>query len=150
MLGKIGDAVAEKRGDIKKFVDDIGLGLKLGTVYQYVYTYRVYTKEDPNFTPDMYHGSVPWGMLQYVGSTSSEPIKKLNKLIDEGVRTMDGAFRAIKTEESGEEIPFKPKVNFRWDLGKKKWVISIKVEDWNIIDWSEVEKELTEALGRKL
>jgi len=150
LLGKIGDAVSKKHGDIKKFAEDIELGIKVGSLYQYIFTYRAYTKEDPNFTPDRYHGSVPWGMLQYVGSKSSEPIKKLNKLIDAGVRTAEGAIRSIKTEENGESIPFKPKVSFKWDIDKKKWVIHISVEDWEVIDWSEVEAELTKALKIKL
>jgi hypothetical protein len=151
LTGKLGDAIIqchethkEKYGDLVKYASDIGQNH--GSVEQYVYAYRKYTKEDPKFSPDNYFGRVPWGLIQLVASKSETPGVLLNELVDKGITSMEGGYREIKTRQTGEDVPRKPRVKLVWDENSKKWKIKIKNEDMDLIDWGEVREHLVAYL----
>lgn len=145
LLGKLGDAVAIKFGDVKKYSIDIGQNYTV--LWNYTGAYRKYTKEDPDFSPDKYYGKVTWGMIYLVSQNSDKPVTLLNELADKGVRTMEGAYRAIKTKQTGKELPKKPKLLLHWNEETNKWRIDINEEDLTSIDWTYVKEQLMSYLG---
>lgn len=144
LLGKLGDAVMKKYGDLKKYASDISQNLQV--IYNYVSAYRKYTEEDPNFSPDRYFGQVPWGML-YLVSQQDKPVTLLNELVDKGVKSMEGAYREIKQKEGGKEVPRKPKIMFMWNLEIGKWDINLDQKDLDLINWKGVKEMLVNYLN---
>ena len=147
LLGKLGDAVVDKNkqqgstyGNLIKYAKDVGQ--IYGVLQQYVNTYRKYTREDPDFSPDKYFGSVPWGMLQMIAMKSDKPVSLLNELVDKGVHSFDHAYREIKTKQTGQIVPKKPKVGFVFSDDSKKWRIKLEPKDFDLIDWANVKEQL--------
>lgn len=147
ILGRLVDEVANRRGDIDKYAHSIGQ--RRDKLYQCIYVYRKFTNDNPEFNPDDYHGSVPWGMLQYVASKSDAPIKLLNELVDKGVLTQDAAIRTIKEEETGVKIPPRPRVSWKWNEQKQKWTINFRIEEMSLIDWEEARETVLGAVKDK-
>ena len=148
LLGRLVDEVAQRRGDIDAYAKAIGQ--RRDKLYQCVYVYRKFMADNPKFNPDDYHGSVPWGMLQYVASKSDQPIKLLNELVDNGILTQDGAIRTIKGKETGTQIPLKPRVIWKWNEQKRKWTIKFRLEEMALIDWEEAKEDVLKAVREKL
>lgn len=140
LLGKLGDKVSEKYGDLTKFSKEINQVYE--AVQQYVNTYRKFIAEDPDFTPDKYHGSIPWGMLQLIATKTDTPVTLLNELADKGVSSIEHAYREIKTKQTGIEVPKRPKINFKWDGDTGKWKIKLLPEDLDLIDWTDIKNQL--------
>jgi len=138
LLGKLGDKVAEKYGDLARFARDIKE--LSGSLEQYVFAYRKYTSEDPDFTPDKYYGQVPWGMILLVAGKTDKPVTMLNELVENGVVSTEHAYREIKTKETGVNIPAKPKIRLVWNMETEKWKLKVKSEEARLIDWSEVKE----------
>jgi len=145
ILGKLGDAVSSKYGDIDAYAKAINQNR--GVLDQYIYAYRKYTNEDKDFSPDKYYGRVPWGLIQMVASKSNTPGKLLNELVDQGATTIPSGYRAIKEKESGQKVPRKPKINFKWDDKSTKWKIQLRPEDLDLIDWRDIKEQLLTYLG---
>jgi len=139
LLGKLGNSVANKFGDAKRYAADIGQNYTV--LWNYVGAYRKYTKDDPTFSPDKYFGQVPWGML-YVVSQQEQPVKLLNELVDKGVKTMEGAVHEIKVQKGLEIPPKKPKIVFIWNPEETKWEIDISEEDFHLISWKSIKTKL--------
>lgn len=148
MLGRLVDEVANRRGDIEEYANKIGQ--RRDKLYQCVYVYRKFIKDNPNFNPDDYHGSIPWGVFWIVAQKSDTPTKLLNELIDNGKISQPSAIRAIKEKETGKVIPTKPRVSFRWNEQIEKWTIVFKLEDWELIDWSDAREKGIEILKKKI
>lgn len=144
LLGRLGDKVMQKYGDLKKYAHDINQVYEV--LQQYMNTYRKFTTEDPSFTPDKYYGGIPWGMLAMVASKSETPVTLLNELADKGIHSIDGAFREIKTKETGVVVPTKPKLNLRFDEVSGKWKIVMRSEEFNLIDWTDIKEQLVKYL----
>lgn len=151
ILGKLAKSVMEKNegeprnyGDLTKYAKDIGQIYEV--LQQYLFTYRKFTAEDPQFTPEMYMGSVPWGVLQLVAMKSDTPVTLLNELVDKGVHSVEHAYREIKTKQTGKTVPTKPRVIFKFDDGSGKWKIKLRPEDLDLIDWSDVKEQLINYL----
>jgi len=144
LLGKLGDAVATKYGNLVTFAKDINQIYNV--LNQYVYVYRKFTKEDKTFTPDKYYGAVPWGVLQLVAAKTDKPVELLNELIDGGVNSFSHAYRKIKEKETGQTIPAKPRVSLQFDNEVMKWKIKLRPEDLDLIDWSNVREQLLDYL----
>lgn len=147
LLGKLGDVVMDKNkqqgstyGNLTRYAKDVGQ--IYGVLQQYVNTYRKYTREDPNFNPDKYFGSVPWGMLQMVAMKSDKPVSLLNELVDKGVHSFEHAYREIKTKQTGKKVPLKPKVSFIFNDESKKWRIKIDPKYFDLIDWANIKEQL--------
>jgi len=139
LLGKLGDSVTKKYGDIKKYANDIGQNYQV--LLNYTSAYRKYVDEDPSFTPDKYFGQVPWGML-YLVSQQDKPVTLLNELVDKGVKSMEHAYREIKQKNGGVEVPRKPKILFSWNSEVSKWNINLDQKDLDLIDWKGVKEML--------
>lgn len=148
ILGRLVDEVANRKGDIDKYANSIGQ--RRDKLYQCIYVYRKFTTDNPEFNPDDYHGSVPWGMLQYVASKSDAPIKLLNELVDRGILTQDAAIRTVKEGETGIKIPPRPRVSWRWNEQKRKWTISFRVDEMALIDWEEARETVLSAVKDNL
>ena len=145
ILGRLVDEVAQRRGDIDKYANSIGQ--RRDKLYQCVYVYRKFIKENPDFSPEKYiNGSIPWGMLQYIASKSDTPTKLLDKLIDEGILSQPAAIRKIKEDETGITIPPKPRISWKWNMEKKKWTIRFILEEMDLIDWDEARELITEKM----
>ena len=145
LLGKLGDSVSTRYGKLIEYAKDIGQIYQV--LQQYVNTYRKYTAEDPNFSPDKYFGSIPWSMLQMVATKSDKPIELLNKLADKGIHSVEAAFREIKHEETGKDVPRKPHIMLRYDADSNKWKFEIDQKDLDLIDWTDVKKQLIDYLN---
>lgn len=147
VLGKLGDAVATKYGDLKKYADEIRQ--KHSVIEQYVKVYRKFTEEDPNFTPEKYSGSIPWGVLQIAASKSDNPQALLDDLADKGMEgTIEATVRGIHelNDPDGDKVPVKPRIRLRWDTEVKKYKIDLNPDDLDIIDWSDVKDQLRDYL----
>ena len=144
ILGRLVDEVAQRRGDIDTYAKAIGQ--RRDKLYQCVYVYRKFVTDNPKFNPDNYHGSVPWGMLQYVASKSDQPIKLLNELVDNGILTQDSAVRAVKGKETGVQIPIRPRVTWKWNEQKQKWTIKFNLEEMALIDWEEAKEDVLKMM----
>src|SRR3990167_5696509 len=60
ILGKLGSVVSKGGyGTLEKYSKEIRQNYN--SMQQYVNIYRKFIKEDPDFTPTKYAGSVPWG-----------------------------------------------------------------------------------------
>ena len=145
LLGKLGDRITGKYGDLTKYAKDIHQNYEV--LQQYMNTYRKFIREDPNFSPERYAGALPWGMMQLVATKSDKPIELLDDLIDKGVHTQEGAYREIKTRQTGKEIPSKPHIKLQWDAEKEKWRINIADEYLDMIDWSAIREQLMSYLN---
>jgi len=148
LLGRLVDEVAQRQGDIDSYASKIGQ--RRDKLYQCVYVYRKFVADNPKFNPDNYHGSVPWGMLQYVASKSDQPIKLLNELVDKGILTQDGAIRAVKEKETGVKVPPRPRVIWKWNGEKQKWTIKFRIEEMVLIDWDEARDDVLKAVKETL
>jgi hypothetical protein len=144
ILGKLGNAVAKKYGDLKQYADEINQ--KYEVLNQYVYTYRKFIQEDPSFHPGKYAGSIPWGMLQLAASKSDSPQKLVEDLQDKGIHTINHAYKEIKEQETGIKIPQKPKVNLYWNPELRKFKISLNPDELDLIDWTDVKNQLMNYL----
>lgn len=148
VLGKLGDVVSRKHdGQLAIYSKEIRQ--KVGVMDQYVKVYRKFTKEDPNFTPEKYAGSIPWGVLQLAASKSDAPQGLVDDLADKGMEgSIEGAVRGIHeiNDPDGNKVPLKPKINLRWDVEVKKYKIILDPEDLDIIDWTDVKSKLMEYL----
>lgn len=144
ILGKLGNAVSKKYGDLKKYANEINQNPEV--LYQYAFTYRKFTQEDPDFHPNKYSGSIPWGVLQLAASKSEMPQKLVDELQDKGVHTAEQAYREIKEQETGIVVPQKPKVSFQWNPEIGKFKINIKPEELDLIDWTDVRQQLLSYL----
>lgn len=144
LLGKLGDAVSDRYGDLVKYAKDIGY--IYSSLKQYVFVYRQYTRSDPNFSPDKYYGHVPWGMLQVVASQSDAPINDLDELVDKGVTSIEGAYRGLKEKQTGITVPRKPSIRLIWNNEIGKWRMALAEKDLDLIDWSNVKQQLLEYL----
>ncbi len=148
ILGKLADAVSNKYGGLKKYANEINQ--KYEVLNQYLYVYRKFISEDPNFHPSKYAGSIPWGMLQLAASKSDSPQKLVEDLQDKGVHTINHAYKEIKEQETGTRIPQKPKINLYWNPDLMKFKIRLNPEELDLIDWTDVKNQLMnylEALG---
>lgn len=137
-LGRLGDAVTVKYGDLTQYAKDINY--KYETLQQYMNVYRKFTRDNPNFHPDQYMGSVPWGMLQIVASSTDKPEKLLNELQDKGIHSQKDAYRAIKEAETGKIIPPKPRAKYVWNAEKEKYTFTFDQRDIDVIDWDDFVK----------
>ncbi len=144
ILGKLGDAVAKKYGDLKKYADEINQ--KYEVLNQYAYVYRKFITEDPNFHPSKYSGSVPWGLLQLAASKSDSPQQLVEDLQDKGIHTINHAYREIIVRQTGLSIPRKPKVNLHWNSELRKFKISLNPNELDLIDWTDVKNQLMNYL----
>lgn len=144
LVGRLGDAVSKKRGDLMNYAKDINQDY--GALQQYVNAYRKFTREDPNFSPDKYFGQVPWGLMQLVATSSDTPIKLLDELVDKGAKTIQSAYREIK-KKAGKEMPRKPHIAFHWDDEGGKWKLMIKPEDFSLIDFTDIREQLISYLN---
>lgn len=144
VLGKLGDTVSVKYGNLKRYANEINQ--KYEVIQQYVNTYRKFSKEDPSFSPEKYSGSISWGMLQLVATKSDSPQELIDKLLDEGIRTVEGAYKRIKEKETGVKIPHKPKIGLHWDYGIQKYKIQFRLEELDLIDWRDVKQQLINYL----
>jgi len=144
LLGKLGARASVKYGDLKRYANDIHEVYE--SLHRYVGAYKKYTSEDPNFNPEDYHNRVPWGMILLVAENSDTPVTLLNELTDKGVNSVEGAYREIKTKETGVEVPHKPRINLYWDSYINKWKIDIKQTELPLIDWSDVKDQLLHYL----
>lgn len=144
ILGKLGDAVAKKYGDLKKYADEINQ--KYEVLNQYVYTYRKFIQEDPDFHPSKFAGSVPWGLLQIAASKSDSPQKLVEDLQDKGIHTINHAYKEIKEQETGIKIPQKPKINLYWNPDSRKFKIRLNPEELDLIDWTDIKNQLMNYL----
>lgn len=145
LLGRLVDEVVKRRGDIEKYANAIGQ--RRDKLYQCVYVYRKFIKDNPDFSPEKYvNGSIPWGMLQYVASKSDTPIKLLNDLIDEGIVSQPAAIRKIKEQETGIVVPPKPRVSWKWNAEKEKWTIRFMLDEMDLIDWDEARDLVLEKI----
>jgi hypothetical protein len=144
LLGKLGNAVSNKHGDLYIYAREINQIPQV--MDQYVYTYRKYTREDPNFSPDHYFGQVPWGMLQLIASKEEKPITTLNELVDKGIRSIEGTYKEIKTKQTGKEVPHKPRIRLLFNDESSKWKLFLKPEDLDLIDWTDVKEQLMNYL----
>lgn len=147
VLGKLGDAVSTKYGDLTKYSNEIRQ--KPSVIAQYVKVYRKFTQEDPTFTPEKYAGSIPWGVLQLAASKSDNPQGLLDELADKGMEgSIEGAVRGIHeiNDPDGTKVPLKPKIKLHWDMEVKKYKIVLDPEDLDIIDWTDVKSQLMEYL----
>lgn len=146
VLGKIGDAVSEKYGDLKRYAGDIGM--KYEVLKQYVHVYHRFVEEDPNFTPEKYMGSVPWGVLQIAASKSKEPQKLVDTLQDKNMAgSIDAGYRGAIEEETGVSVPKKPSVSLRWNAEVNKYRIKINPDQFDIIDWADIKQQLMDYLA---
>lgn len=147
-IGRLGDAVAVRYGDLKQYAKDINYNYD--SLKSYVYVYRKFIKDSPDFHPDKYMGSVPWGMLQVVAGSSERlqmpPEQLLNKLLDEGVNTQTAAYAKIKEKETGKILPPKPKAKFEWDEAKEKYRLSFEQKDLDIIDWEAFKEAYLKSI----
>lgn len=145
ILGRLVDEVVERRGDIDNYAQKIGQ--RREKLYQCIFTYRRFIKDNPDFNPALYaNGSIPWGMLQYVASKSDEPTKLLNELVDKGIFTQEGSYRAVKEKETGVVVPPKPRVIWKWNEQKAKWTIQFRLEEMSLIDWDEARELVMKAV----
>lgn len=145
VLGKLGDAVAKKYGDLIKYSKEIRQ--KYEVLNQYMYVYRKFAKEDPTFTPQKYFGSVPWGVLQLAAYKSDSPQKLVGELQDEGAESsIESAHRAIQIKKGGKDIPHKPRFHFTWDAMVERYRLTFKKEDLELIDWTDVKQQLMDYL----
>ena len=85
-------------------------------------------------------------MLQLVATSSDTPIKLLDELIDKGNKTIQSAYREIK-KKAGKEMPRKPRIGFHWDEEKGKWKLMINVEDFDLIDFTDIKIQLISYLN---
>ena len=145
MLGKLGDKVMKKYGDLTKYAKDINQNYEV--LQQWMNTYRKFTTEDPNFSPDKYHGMIPWAVLQLVATKSDTPVTLLNELTDKGINSFEHVYREIKTKQTGKEVPKKPRINLKFNDELGKWKIRILPEDLDLIDWTDVREQLINYLN---
>lgn len=140
ILGKLGDAVMQKYGDLKKYANEINQ--KYEVLQQYMNVYRKFIAEDPDFHPSKYAGSIPWGVLQIAASKSDTPQMLVDELHDKGATGIDSATRALK----GNDIPKKPVISLHWDPEVKKYKIFILQKELELIDWADMRQTLMDYL----
>ena len=144
VLGRLADAVSNRYGDIRKYASEINHNYD--ALRQYMNTYRKFTREDPEFTPEKYRGSVPWGLLQLAASNSDSPQVLVDELHDKGAITIPQAYREIKIKRTGQDVPTKPKIKLQWNSQLKKYDLILKPEDIEKIDWSDIREQLMSFL----
>lgn len=147
VLGKLANAVSNKYGDLKKYCTEIRQNYKV--IEQYLNVYRKFIKEDPEFTPGKYAGSIPWGVLQLAATKSDNPQKLIDGLQDIGMEgSIEGAVRGIHeiNDPDGEKVPAKPKVSLLWDIEVKKYKMKLNSEDFDLIDWTDIKEQLSAYL----
>jgi hypothetical protein len=147
ILGKLGDAVSKKYGDLKDYASKIRQNHK--TLEAYVYIYRKFINEDPEFTPEKYIGSIPWGVMHLAASKSDKPQELLATLSDKG---MDGSIEASvrgieEINNPGQVVPPKPKIGLKWSSDAEKYQIKLNPDDLVLIDWSNIKEQLLEYLN---
>lgn len=141
ILGKLVDFLLNhKHGDLAKYAKDVNQSYEV--LRQYGITYARFIAEDPDFHPWKYAGSIPWRVLQLAANKSDTPQKLVDELHDEGATTIEGAYRAIKSKETGTEIPRKPQVKLSWNAEKEKYTLNLKQEDFDLIDWTNVKEQI--------
>jgi hypothetical protein len=144
LTGKLGDYISSnktgKYGDLERYAKDINM--KYGVLWQYVTVYRRFTEEDPNFSPDAYKGSMPWGVFALVAQHSDTPATTLNELSDKGVTNIEHAYRELKTKQTGKELPRKPKISLVYSEEANKWRIRMNPLEFDDIDWGDIREQL--------
>lgn len=148
ILGRLGAEVFTRYGEVADYAKKIGT--PKGSLYQYVYVYKQFTNNNPDFHPEKYYGSIPWGMLHMVATKTDEPEKLLNQLVDEGATSMESAYKKIKEKETGRVIPPKPSVIFQWDDNRGKWMIKFRTQDLPVIGWDLVTDDFIEEIRKLL
>lgn len=152
LLGKLGDKASVKYGAMTQYAKDIGC--RVDSLKMYIMTYRRFIEADPNFTPDRYHGAVPWSVIQMVGTKSraieerlgDNAVETLDDLATKNVRSEEHAYRELKKKETGQDVPRKPKIKLKLNNDASKWIIITNSADWDLIDWSEVREDLINYL----
>ncbi len=133
ILGKLGDAVSQKYGDLVKYANEIGVNYD--SLRQYVYTYRKFISEDSTFHPHKYFGAASWSILALAATKSINPGALVNELQDKGIYTLKHAYRAINAGETEYGIPKKPVIDFEYDPQTKKYKFIMDVKDIPLIHW---------------
>lgn len=146
LLGKLGDAVSTRYSKLAEYAKETQQ--MYNSLKNYVFIYRKFTADDPNFTPDKYYGRIPWGVLALVAVKSDSPVKDVEELMDAGVNSMEGAHRKLKERETGKTIPHKPQVTLYWSEEVKKYKIAINEKDMDLIDWTDVKEQLKAYLAK--
>lgn len=141
ILGKLAVEVLRRHNELDDYAKQIGMAR--GTLWNYASVYRRFTEKNPNFNPDVYYGSVPWGVLHLLAHSKVENVGEfLDRMVDEGKTSKEQVYRELKSQESDEEVPRKPRVSFKWDGEKKKWMIKFNMDDWSNIGWDLVGEDL--------
>lgn len=145
VLGKLGDTVATKYGDLEKYSKEVRQNRAV--MDQYMFVYRKFMKEDPTFTPQKYYGSVPWGVLQIAAYKSDNPQDFIEDLRDKGAEvSIESAHRANKEKETGESVPMKPRIGLKWNEETNKYKIKLDLKDFDLIDWADIKAQLMDYL----
>lgn len=147
VLGKLANAVTNKYGDLTKYAQEIRQ--KPAVLKQYVHVYKRFTEEDPDFSPEKYAGSIPWGVLQLAAAKSEKPQELIDELSDKGMEgSIEGAVRGIHeiNDPNGEKVPPKPKFSLVWSVDAKKYKMKLNPEDFDIIDWTDIKEQLRDYL----
>lgn len=146
VLGKLAHTVTNKYGDLTKYANEIRQ--KPAVLKQYSHVYRRFIEEDPDFTPEKYVGSIPWGVLQLAAAKSEKPQALLEDLQDKGMEgSIEGAVRGIHEINNPEDkVPAKPKFSLVWNTDVKKYKMRLNPEDFDIIDWTDIKEQLHDYL----
>jgi hypothetical protein len=139
-LGKLASEYCEvkKYGMVTEYARSIRQDPSSLRVYKSVY--ERFQKADANFVPD---GFVPWGVL-LTAAGSKNPVEMVNQLHDASANTIEEAYRAVKVEQTGKELPPKPKLKLQFDEMSGKWKIVLEPNDIPKIDWTDIKKQLTD------
>jgi len=141
LIGKLASEVFNKWGKDEKYASEIHISV--GSLQQYRRVYIQLSKQ--GYVPN---GFFPWGVLQIAANYNpGESAKTLEELEDNGIATIEGAYRYIKEKKTGIVVPRKPSLRLIWNQDVNKWKVVLKPEDIPEIDWSDVKKQLLDYLS---
>lgn len=146
VLGKLGDTVMLKYGDLKKYAQDINQNYF--SIQQYTNVYRKFIAEDPDFSIERYSGSVPWGALMLAAGLSEKPAKLIEgvQVKGEEVNMRNVAHQALEAKH-GHTIPRKPQIKIIWDEDSGKYKLAFQDIDLPYIDFSSVKTQIEKYLN---
>ncbi len=148
LLGKLSKAVMDnpkKYGELTQYAKETRV--EYNSLKNYLYIYRRFTDQNPNFNPMAYYGSVPWGVFALVaakaGSTKQSPEALLNDIVEKNKASdTKVSYSEVKEKENTlKGIPDMPKIKLRWNEKKKKYDIKLLETDFALIDWSMAGEE---------